>query len=192
MVIISPCECVNPDYPTIETIDAPDFGSIDEFETWLRTEYIPRTQGIEYWENPETGLPINIKQTECWGIFSPDNVFLKCCQTYSKTHLTSECEGYLQGNILSHNHPSNDTLSLFDICIGAILQMKEIRAVTQIYTYRVRPLNEVWPEPNLLLGRIKTICPSIILNGAPRSMGDSRHRCFQTLSRDGCFIYERL
>jgi len=192
MVMINPCDCVSKDYPIIESIEAPDFKNITEFEAWLRMKYIPRTNAIKHWINPRTKLTENICQTECWGIFTPDEKYVKCCLTYPKTNLTSKCEDDLRGNILSHNHPSGETLSLADLCNWANLHMQEIRAVNEIFTYRITPISGKWPEPKKLIDKIKTICPKVIPDDMQRSSGDLRHKCFMRLSEVGCFDYERL
>jgi hypothetical protein len=193
MSYIRACEFVPSNYPPIEPIDAPlPFRSVREFETWLREIYIPRTLPIRLVDCPRSNLQIDINKTECWGIFSLDNVFERCCQVYPVTDLSGvpDFEIFLQHKIFSHNHPSNLTLSCSEVLLWANLQMKQFRAVTENCTYVIKQTNQRWPDPELLLGRIKTICPSIIPGVSLHPTGELRHKCFQLLADEGWFGYE--
>ncbi len=196
-MIIYPCECIPINFPTPEPIEAPlPFQNIDHFENWLREEHIPRTS-IERrvpLTIPFEGFDeIDINKIECWGIFSPEREFEWCCQVYSETSLKEfpEFENLLRGKIFSHNHFSSEsTLSIGEVLLWANLQMKEIRAVTENFTYIIRPLNQNWPNPDLLFRKMIDICP--IFNLDPSLVHDKElcYICYKILARERCFVYE--
>jgi hypothetical protein len=188
MPLIYQCECISPNYPPIEPIDAPlPFRSVGEFETWLRRRYIPRTCEMQLVDLPNTDFLIDVKKTECWGIFKTENEFVRCCQVYPVTDLSMapDFENSLRGKIFSHNHFSDSTLSCSEVLLWANLRMKEFRAVTENCTYLIKPTDLDWPDPELLLSRINAICPSIITNSSP----ELRHQCYKSLAEEGWFEY---
>ena len=199
MGFIYPCEC-NPSYfPMLEPIEAPiPFQSIHDFETWLREEHIPRTLTERRVHLPTPYKEFNeidVNKVECWGIFSSDRNFKRCCQVYPETHLVMypEFENLLRGKIFSHNHFSLDsTLSVYDVFQGINLQMKEIRAVTENCTYIIRPLNQNWPNPDLLLKEIKTIFPLFDFDPSIINDNELRHICYQILDRERWFEYRQV
>lgn len=196
MTIIRACECLPPNFPPPDPIDAPDFENVQEFENWLREVHIPRTL-------IESRIPLSISidgfdeidsnKIECWGIFSSNGEFERCCLVYPKTHLERfpEFENYLKGKIFSHNHFSSDsTLSIGEVLLWANLKMKEFRAVTEHCTYLIKPINQNWPNPDLLLNEIKVIFPSFDFDPSITNNNELRHICYQILARDGYFVYE--
>lgn len=177
------CELLQPGFPPIAPIKAPlPFRNIDHFETWLREIYIPRTQTIRCVPLPGTPYDIDIRKTECWAIFSSENLFERCCQVYPETVLTPQFEDGIRGKILSHNHFSDDsTFSCGDILVWANLHLKEIRAVTATRTYSIKPINNHWPDPHSLLSLFSKY-PLI-------KRGEMRHQCLEFLGRKCCFDY---
>jgi hypothetical protein len=194
MAFIYQCECTPVNLPIIEPIEAPlPFQNIEHFENWLREVHIPRTLTIRRVPIPNTFDEIDANKTECWGIFSSNGEFERCCQVYPETTLENfpEFENSLRGKIFSHNHfSSNSTLSIGDVFLWANLQMKEIRAVTENCTYVIKPLNQNWPNPNSLFNEMKNIWPLLNFDPSFRPDNGLRHMGYQILARERCFIYE--
>ena len=177
MALIYSCDGVTSQkYSKIEPIEAPlPFKDIIDFETWLRMKYF------------QIAL---IKNIECLGIFSSEKSFERACQKYPNSQNTSDFENFLRGKIVSHNHPSDSTLSCSDVLVAANLGLKEIRAVTTLWTYSMKPLKQKWPDPELIIGEIRKIYPSITLDKF-NVEHQLRHECYQTLSKKGLFEYSK-
>jgi hypothetical protein len=177
MALIYSCDGVTSQkYSKIGPIEAPlPFKNITYFETWLRMTYYPIAL---------------VKNTECLGIFSTENRFERACQKHADSQNTSDFEEFLRGKILSHNHPSDSTLSCSDILVWANLEMKEIRAVTDLWTYSIKPIKHTWPDPELIIDEIRNICPSIACSQS-KNTHELRHECYQTLAKKGLFEYSK-
>ena len=194
MAIIRACECIPANFPPLDPIEAPDFANVQEFETWLRQQYIPKTKTMNIQDCPgRNDYLIDINKTECWGIFSPSEECLKCCLVYPQTNLKNfeKFEDFLRGKIFSHNHLTNTTLSLPDVLTWANLHILEFRAVTEDCTYIIKPLNHEWPNPDELLNKIQKVCP-FFKYPSRGDHGKLLHQCYQTLAERKIFVYESV
>ena len=68
--------------------------------------------------------------------------------------------------------------------------MREIRAVTENHSFIIKPLNQNWPNPDLLYTAMVNICPVFDLDPEFKNDSELRHICYQVLAREGYFIYE--
>jgi hypothetical protein len=177
------CELVPANYPPIEPVEAPiPFENCEHFEKWLRERYIPRTLTVKIVPLQNSEYDIDINKTECWAIFSDDEIFERCCQVYARTPLTPEFQENLRGKIFVHNHFSDDsTLSTGEVVAWADLHMEEFRAVAPSRSYSIKPKNRKWPNPHQLL--------QFFSEHPELNNGLLRHRCYELLAKKGLFEY---
>jgi hypothetical protein len=161
------------------------FGNLEDFERWLREDYI---YGMEH-----STTYYSQNNIECVGIFSQNKNFEKCCLQYP--NLTQEYpisfQESLRGKITCHNHPSGQTFSWPDVAAWATLQMQEIRVIAsynagEYRTFLIKRLNQKFPTWGEIRDEIHKEDPFLFYS---RVDNERRHRCLLHLKELDYFEY---
>lgn len=161
------------------------FRDLEDFETWLREDYI---HGMEHSTTYYSQYNI-----ECVGIFAQNKNFEKCFLQYpNPTHEYSiHFQESLRGKITCHNHPSGQTFSWQDVAAWATLQMQEIRVIASYNagnyrTFIIKRLNQTSPTWDEIQDEIHKEDPFLFYS---RENNERRHRCLLRLKELDYFEY---
>ena len=172
-------------YEISSSDDPLPFRNLEEFERWLRDEYIFRMI--------HSTTFYGTYNVECLGIFSPNRAFERCCLQYARNigEYSRKFQNLLRNKIISHNHPSGQLFSRSDIFTWAELQMQETRVITPLNVgeyrmYSIKRLHPGRPTWDEIMTIINTQDPGLInFDSNP----NYRHRCLLLLNEQGLIEY---
>jgi hypothetical protein len=157
-----------------------NFKNLAEYETWLHRKVCLTFTVREY-----VGYFSADGRYQGCILIEPDEYTLKL-----EWNLSPAQKNLLRGKTVTHNHPSEGTFSYDEVLTCADLQFIEFRVVTPFFTYSLRPKDGEWPPWQEIQRRIEDHIPPAKLELFKRD-SDARHRCYESLSHEGYFKYEK-
>lgn len=159
-----------------------------------RAQYLNRLESLDSMEAVEASIRKNSFETAC--IIDRNGMILSAESqgAGSEVSFNRALVQRMYGNVLTHNHPSDSSLSGADFYLAGLARVKEMRAVSSRAAYSLKPApGKEWPNPHEMKAAWEKYWkdPKFVKTNM-KVAGGASHAAAEQAAKDLGLIYERI
>jgi len=172
--------------PKLQWLDAQNYEK--------RTEYLNKLERLNSMESVEASIRKNSFETAC--IIDRNGMVLSAESqgAGSEVSFNRALVQRMYGNVLTHNHPSDSSLSGADFYLAGLARVKEMRAVSSRAAYSLKPApGKEWPNPHEMRAAWEKYWKDDkFVKKNWKLAGGASHAAAEQAAKDLGLIYERI